>query len=153
MDDMTIERVFALPGEDVKELVDESAAAGFALVQRLVADWDSGANRFDQPGEALFLARRAGRVIGVCGLNVDPYAARPDVGRVRHVYVLADHRRQGIGWALVLRVVAEARKSFTTLTLRTNTAEGAAFYVAIGFTPTSTLASSTHYLDLEEQTI
>jgi GNAT superfamily N-acetyltransferase len=148
MDDATIEKVFALSCEELTELVDESVAAGFAMVQRLVAEWDSGANCFDGPGESLFLARRAGRVLGVCGLNIDPYAARPDVGRVRHLYVLADHRRQGIGRVLVGRVVAVARQSFVTLTLRTNTPTAAAFYVAIGFTPTSTLPSSTHYLDL-----
>jgi GNAT superfamily N-acetyltransferase len=150
MNEATIERIFALPCQELEGLVGESIAAGFALVQRLVAEWDSGANHFDKPGEALFLARRAGRVLGVCGLNIDPYAARPDVGRVRHLYVSADHRRHGIGRALVDRVVAEARKSFVTLTLRTNTDEGAAFYAAIGLRPTSTLPSSTHYLDLRD---
>jgi GNAT superfamily N-acetyltransferase len=147
MQNVAIERVVDLPRQALDELAAESVAAGFQLVQRLVEEWQSGVNRFELPGEALFIARRAGRVVGVCGLNVDPYNSDAGFGRVRHLYVLADHRRQSIGRMLVATIVEEARKSFTTLTLRTNSVEGRVFYPAIGFAAT-TLPSSTHALDL-----
>jgi GNAT superfamily N-acetyltransferase len=146
MEKLAVERVRNLPGVD--DLVDESGAQGFALVRRLVEDWQSNVNRFDRPGEILLAARLADRVVGVCGLNIDPYAANPAVGRVRHLYVSTEHRRKGIGRELVGRVVAEARKSFKTLTLRTNTPDAAAFYEVLGFRPTDSHPQSTHFLDL-----
>jgi GNAT superfamily N-acetyltransferase len=148
MNGVTIERVHHLIREEFDGLVTESEATGLQFVTRLVDEWESGANRFDRPGEALFVARLDSCRLGVCGLNADPYSARPDVGRVRHLYVLAPHRRQGVGGSLLRRVVEEAAKSFSTLTLRTNTAEAAAFYEAAGFSPTVTLPSSTHRLNL-----
>lgn len=44
-------------------LVRESEAEGFNFLQRLVADWESGANRFSRPGEALFVAMRGEQVL------------------------------------------------------------------------------------------
>jgi hypothetical protein len=40
-------------------------------------------NRFSRPGEALLIAERGGRWVGVCGLNVDPYLDDRRVGRDR----------------------------------------------------------------------
>lgn len=85
------------PAERLAALVAESERDGLGFVRRLVEEWTSGANRFDQPGAALFVASIDGAVVGVCGLNVDPYAARAGVGRVRHLYVLAPYRRRGAG--------------------------------------------------------
>ena len=42
-------------------------------------------------GAAMVLSE--GRLVGVCGLNVDPYLDDPSVGRVRHLYVLVAARR------------------------------------------------------------
>jgi GNAT superfamily N-acetyltransferase len=61
----------------------------------------SGTNRFNKRGEAIFAASAAGALIGVCGLNVDPYASDPRVGRVRHLYVLSGFRQLGVGRQLV----------------------------------------------------
>jgi GNAT superfamily N-acetyltransferase len=148
MHELSVEQIFDLPDRELDGLVAESVALGFGLLCRLVADWDSGANRFDRPGESLFRARHAGRVVGVCGLNVDPYSHTPGVGRLRHLYVAAARRRQGVGRALVHRIVAEAAKSFSTLTLRTRSAEAAAFYERVGFAPTDQRPASTHFRDL-----
>lgn len=143
---LIVERVLDLP--DIDRLVEESVRETYALVLRLVTDWQTGVNRFDRPGELLLVARQAEGIAGVCGLNIDPYADDPQVGRVRHLYVSADRRRKGIGRALVGRVVSEARKSFKTLTLRTNSPDAAAFYEALGFRRTDTHTQSTHSLDL-----
>jgi hypothetical protein len=84
-------------------LVLESEAAGHPFLRRLVDEWASGRNRFDRPGEVLLAARVGERLAGVCGLNVDPYAAATGVGRVRHLYVCLADRRLGVG-----RLVATA---------------------------------------------
>jgi GNAT superfamily N-acetyltransferase len=148
MNSVSIEAIADMDVRTLDRLVDASVAEGFDFVRRLVGDWTSGANRFAAPAETLLIARQDGSAIGVCGLNVDAYGSSDRVGRLRHLYVLADHRRMGIGRALVTRVVAEAAKSFNTLTLRTNSPQAAAFYAALGFTPTNRFPSSTHVLDL-----
>jgi ribosomal protein S18 acetylase RimI-like enzyme len=148
VDGVPVEEVRELDVLTLNPLLEASVAEGFALVQRLVNDWASGSNRFDRPGEALLLARRGGAIVGVCGLNRDPYANDPHTGRLRHLYVAAAHRRQGIGCVLVEETVARAMKSFALLALRTDSPQAAAFYEALGFARTTELPSSTHRLDL-----
>jgi GNAT superfamily N-acetyltransferase len=104
-----IERSSGPPGERLDALIAESEPEGLGFVRRLAEEWTSGVNRFDRPGEVLFVARMAEQVVGVCGLNVDPYATGPTVGRVRHLYVLAACRRLGVGRRLVAEVIRVAR--------------------------------------------
>jgi GNAT superfamily N-acetyltransferase len=129
-------------------LIAEGERSGSRFVGRLATEWDSGENRFDKPGEALFVARVDGQPVGVCGLNVDPYADERRVGRVRHLYVMEAYRRRGIGRRLLADVLAAARGPFDRLRLRTTNAEAARFYEAIGFAPCPGEADSTHALDL-----
>jgi len=142
-----IERLYELPPDGIRDLLVDSEAAGSRVVRRLVADWADGSNRFDRPGEALYGARVGGRLVGVCGLNIDPFAGDDRVGRVRHLYVLTPSRRLGIGRQLVMQVVESARHRFDTLHLRTHNADAARLYRAIGFLA-SVGAESTHVLDL-----
>src|SRR5262245_21877938 len=148
MTDLALARLEQLPPDGLAELVAESEAAGLRFVRRLVEEWHSGYNRFAGPGEALFAAARGDRVVGVCGLNVDPYTPGPGVGRVRHLYVLAAFRRQGVGRRLVQAVVALAPDHFHLLRLRTGSASAARFYEALGFRACSEAADSTHVLEL-----
>ena len=51
-------RVFrsaALP-DDIGLLADAAEKEGFRVVRRLMNEWSSGGNRFDRPGETLFIA-------------------------------------------------------------------------------------------------
>src|SRR5262249_51280807 len=82
---VVIEPLHELTSSSVSELVVESERFGLRLVRRLTEEWASGVNRFDRPGEILFGAFIDGRLVGVCGLNVDPYAGNERVGRVRHL--------------------------------------------------------------------
>lgn len=67
------------------------------FLRRLSDEWKSGANRFEQVGEILLGAKCNERLIGVCGLNVDPYVRSPGVGRLRHLYVSPHTRQAGLG--------------------------------------------------------
>ena len=136
------------PDLDLGALLAESEQAGLQLVRRLVEEWASGANRFDRPGEALFGAWVDGRVVGVCGLNVDPYTAEEHVGRVRHLYVLSAFRRRGVGRRLTAAVIEAARGRFGALRLRTGNPEAARVYEAIGFRPSGRAADYTHIMEL-----
>jgi len=144
----TIETLRDLPPDRVRDLLADSEAAGSRIVRRLVDDWADGTNRFDRPGETLFGASVGGRLVGVCGLNVDPYAGDALVGRVRHLYVLTAFRGRGVGRQLVARVIESARDRFGTLRLRTNNEAAARLYAAIGFRADGGDSTATHVLDL-----
>ena len=127
----------------IAALLAESESSGYRFLRRLVDEWESGVNRFDQRGEALFAAMEEGAVVGLCGLNVDPYSEEPSVGRLRHLYVLRDSRGRGIGGQLVGCVLDAAAGTFDEVRLRTDT-EAASFYERLGFVRVSKSSSSTH---------
>jgi GNAT superfamily N-acetyltransferase len=108
---------------------------GFLFVDRLVRDWTSGSNRFDLGGEQFLYAFAGEILIGVCGLNRDPYLDQDGIGRLRHLYVRECARRRGVASALVRRMLDEAGNTFQVVRLRTATMEAAAFYLWHGFVP------------------
>jgi GNAT superfamily N-acetyltransferase len=148
---VVIERQNDLSPDALTPLVVESERNGWRFVRRLADEWVAGTNRFDRPGEGLFTARIGRVVVGVCGLNVDPYTAGPDVGRVRRLYVLRAFRRQGVGRRLVEAVVRVAGGRFRLLRLRTENASAAGFYERLGFHPVVGVPDCTHVLELEEE--
>lgn len=127
----------ALPHPGLPSLLADSLADTQSMVRRLWKEWKNGGNRFALPGEALFGAFAEGALVGVCGLNRDPYGGRPDVGRLRHLYVHRDHRDRGVGRLLVQRVFQAAQPHFALLELRTISPEAAAFYRHLGFAEVS----------------
>ena len=92
---MDVYATTTLPAE-IGAMATEAESEGFRFVTRLVAEWAQGENRFDRDGEILFIARDDGRVVGVCGVNVDPYADSAGIARLRHLYVTLSSRRTGI---------------------------------------------------------
>ena len=96
---------------DLEPLVAAGRAEGWAFVGKLVGELSAG--DFARPGAALFGvyegARPGADLWGVCGLVRDPYlAAQPEVGRLRHLYVLPEYRGQGLGRWLMTRLEAGA---------------------------------------------
>jgi len=143
-----IERLTEASTDLFDALVAESERAGYGFVRRLADEWASGANRFGRPGEALFAARMEGRLIGACGLNVDPYTPAPGVGRVRHLYVLTDYRRLGVGRQLVEQVLDAARGRFERLRLSTQNPAAAQLYEQLGFERRIGAADHTHLKEI-----
>ena len=145
---MTIEALRDLAPDRVRDLLADSEAAGSRIVRRLVDEWADRTNRFDRPGEGLFAVSIAGSLVGVCGLNVDPYAGDARIGRVRHLYVLTALRRRGVGRRLVTHVIERASDRFDALRLRTNNEAAARLYVAMGFRAVGEGGTFTHVLEL-----
>jgi GNAT superfamily N-acetyltransferase len=81
-------------------------------------------------------------------LNVDPYAAEPNVGRVRHLYVLEARRRLGVGRRLVAEVIQASRGRFDVLRLRTGNPAAAQLYESVGFRRRADVADCTHVMEL-----
>src|SRR5262249_36726594 len=149
MPHIAIVRIRGLLPHRFAELLAESEQAGFRFVRRLVEEWQSGSNRFARPGEALFAAVSEGRIVGVCRLNVDPYASCASGGRVRRLYVLSAFRRRGVGRRLVQEVIAASRGAFRSLRLRTETAEASRLYSALGFQECVSVPDCTHVMELD----
>ncbi|QSO45627.1 GNAT family N-acetyltransferase [Alicyclobacillus mengziensis] len=148
MVDVVVTRVIDLNVDDVYPLVLESEKEGFHFVRRLYDEYVSGTNRFDRDGEALFVAHQLNQIVGICGLNQDPYTQCCTVGRVRRLYVHPDFRKHGVGGRLLFNVIMEARRFYTTLTLRTDNPVADQFYRVIGFSTDHLPDNATHWLSL-----
>jgi GNAT superfamily N-acetyltransferase len=125
----------ALPIPGFDQLCAASRAEGYNFLDTLAAEWFSGANRFDQPGEILLGALDQGILVAVGGLNRDPFLADPTIGRIRRIYVGAASRNRGIGTALVTSLLDHARQHFATVRLRTDNPTAARLYERLGFQP------------------
>lgn len=128
-------------------LAEESRLEGYWMLVRLRDGWADGSNRFRKRGEALYGAWSGGALVGVCGLNVDPYFGDRAVGRVRHLYVAAAARRRGVGSALLRTVIERAGACFRRLNVRAPR-EAFAFYESLGFRPVADAEFVTHEMVL-----
>ncbi|HEY1376762.1 MAG TPA: GNAT family N-acetyltransferase [Gemmataceae bacterium] len=143
-----IDQVRDLPADALAPLVAEGERDGWRFVRRLADEWAAGINRFDRPGEALFVARAGSSLVGVCGLNADPNAGDDTIGRVRRLYVLREYRGSGAGRRLVEAVIASAIGHFRTLRVRTTNPEAGRLYERLGFRPVAGVTDCTHVLQL-----
>ena len=117
------------------------------MLRRLEENWINQHNRFDKPGEMLLGALIDGQLVGVCGLNIDPFVQGDRAGRVRHLYVAAAYRSQAVGSALLSEIVTHAAQSFDHL--YTHAPQAAfRFYQRAGFVPTEGIERVTHCLRL-----
>ncbi|OFX03814.1 MAG: hypothetical protein A3E78_12950 [Alphaproteobacteria bacterium RIFCSPHIGHO2_12_FULL_63_12] len=130
---MTIIDSVNLDVSEIDALVKEARAEGYSHIDRLVENWRNCSNRFDLPGEILLAARFRGRIVAVGGLNCDPYLENPRIGRVRHLYVMPNHRRTGVGHRLVGALLERARGHFAVVRVRAAKGDAPLFYDAIGF--------------------
>ena len=129
---MNVQRIQRLP--EISHLADQSRREGFRFVERLIADFASNENRFDQSGEALFAVFDQQECVGIGGVSLDP-AGIARIGRVRRVYVAPSYRGRGVGRLLMTQIEAWSRDHFSSLQLFTDTDEASDFYEALGYEP------------------
>ena len=132
---------------ELHALIGESTRDGYNFLQRTIDDWYGGANKFDRPGEKLWGLFLGKDLIGVGGLNIDPFSLTPKVGRVRHLYVRKAQRRAGCATLIMNKILEEAGHNFTVLRLFTDNAGASAFYEKLGFKQTGEYKAS-HFITL-----
>jgi GNAT superfamily N-acetyltransferase len=140
-------RKIELPTPGIGKLRSDALADGYDFMEALFEDWATGANRFDAAGEVLLGCFDGDVLVAVGGLNIDPFANDPTVGRVRRVYVRPAWRNRGIGRALVATLVELARGHFRRVRLRAENADAGRLYERMGFSPT-TEPDATHVMYL-----
>lgn len=145
---MKIDTVTDLTMDALAPLLAASVAEGYRFVQTLWDEYQTGKTRFGGPGETLLGAYDDSRLVAIGGIHVDPYLQQASIGRIRHVYVLPDLRRSGVGRRLVAGLLAHGRAQYEFVTLRTNTAHGDGFYSALGFSREPRFAEATHWMAL-----
>lgn len=129
----------------IQELITQSLSEGYNHINRFASEYANGSNRFDKPGESLFIAYIDNRVVGICGLNIDPYLMGK-TGRIRRLYVLPDYRKKKIGKRLIEEVIIKAKESFNELVLKTDTEIARSFYNSLGFKEIKEDSFKTHIL-------
>jgi GNAT superfamily N-acetyltransferase len=145
---MKINEIKNLPTQ-FDTLVAEAVQDGHHFLTKMKEEWVNGKNRFGKDREVLLsVASESGDLVGVGGLNIDPYVADPSVGRVRHVYIAKNHRGQGAGKILVQRVIEHAKGQFKILRLRTHNPKAVTLYLSLGFTQVSNDDSTHSYMQM-----
>lgn len=79
----------------------QSVEEHYNMLRRLEANWLSGENRFDLPGEKLLGVFAREELVGIGGLNRDPFSADERAGRIRHLYLSPAWRGKGAGQQLL----------------------------------------------------
>jgi GNAT superfamily N-acetyltransferase len=141
-------RRIELPLPGIEELRREALAESYNFVETLVEECRSGANRYDRAGETLLGCFDGAVLVAVGGLNIDPFANDPTVGRLRRVYVRPAWRSRGVGRELVMTLVKTAREHFRRVRLRAETAGAARLYERLGFAATAD-PDATHEMELK----
>ena len=144
-----IRHVLSLTEAELQPILAASLDEGYKFIQTLWDEYISGKTRFDADGAALIGVYVDGTLAAIGGVHRDPYLGQPDIGRIRHVYVMPDLRRTGVGRRLMAALIGHSRENFAFLTLRTPTAHADAFYVSLGFSREPRFEHATHWLSLE----
>lgn len=134
---------------DLSEILAESKAQGYGMIERLIREWQESVTNFSGENEVYFGYENRGRLLGVCGINEEPYLKVSKYGRLRHLYVLKDFRNKGIGKALVEKTIEFAKNHFDLITLLAPKDGSAdAFYKRIGFVKSSRFERVSHVFEL-----
>lgn len=143
--DMHIQQIENLMKYEFKYLVQESKEEGFKFLKKLINEYENELNTFNKSGECLYGIFQGEKLIGIGGLNADPYTENNKIGRLRRFYIAKDYRRIGLGKLLLNKLLSHAEKYFKVVVLHTDTKQGDVFYTVNGFVKREVYKRSSHY--------
>ena len=95
--------------------------------------WNSGTERFDKEGEALYAARIDHKLVGIAGTTREPDYCEPAM-RMRRLYVLPQYRRRGVARILAQKCMETGLKVAPILTCNAKASLAAGpFWLSLGF--------------------
>ena len=109
MKDIHIQQIEDLMLYEHNYLVQESKEEGFNFLIKLISEYENKINTFNKTGECLYGIFQGEKLIGIGGLNEDPYTENNKIGRVRRFYIAKEYRRKGVGRLLLLRILSDAK--------------------------------------------
>ncbi|TXR59657.1 GNAT family N-acetyltransferase [Bacillus sp. AR18-7] len=145
MKDMHIQQIENLMKYEFKYLVQESKEEGFKFLKKLINEYENELNTFNKSGECLYGIFQGEKLIGIGGLNADPYTENNKIGRLRRFYIAKYYRRIGLGKLLLNKLLSHAEKYFKVVVLHTDTKQGDVFYTANGFVKREVYKGFSHY--------
>ncbi|AHA06160.1 MULTISPECIES: GNAT family N-acetyltransferase [Bacillus] len=148
MKDIHIQQIENLMKYEISHLVQDSKEGGFNFLIKLINEYENKINVFNKTGECLYGIFQREKLIGIGGLNEDPYTENNKIGRVRRFYIAKEYRRKGLGRLLLVRILSDAKKYFNIVVLNTDTEQGDKFYTSGGFVKGKKYVGASHYLNL-----
>ncbi|MGG1342659.1 GNAT family N-acetyltransferase [Bacillus toyonensis] len=148
MKDIHIQQIDNLMKYEISHLVQDSKEGGFNFLIKLINEYENKINVFNKTGECLYGIFQGEKLIGIGGLNEDPYTENNKIGRVRRFYIAKEYRRKGLGRLLLVRILSDAKKYFNIVVLNTDTEQGDKFYTSGGFVKGEKYVGASHYLNL-----
>lgn len=145
---MQVLEVDDLRKEAIEDLVELSKDEGFNFLSRLVNEWENGKNRFEGEHEKLYKVELNGKIIGIGGINKNPYSEDEKEGRIRRFYIHPNYRKRKIGTRLIRKIIEDYKLKYQKLTLRTDNEIASKFYESIGFKKVES-KNSTHAISFE----
>ena len=140
-----IEEIKELNICEIEDLLEESECQGYHYLTKMISQWQSGYNRFALENEILICYKVNGKIAGIGGINEEPYLKKKDYGRLRHLYVLTQYRRNHIGRQIIEHLIEFGMKYYKAITLRVpENKEAAPFYESLGFIRTNEIETVTH---------
>jgi len=128
---LNIRYIKNLLDEDIGELHGESRKEGYNLIDKLIDGFRSDENKFNRRGECLIVCEIDNKIVGICGLNIDPLNSKR--GRIRRLYVLSPYRNRGVGKKLVKELITYSNKHFESISANMGNLKISKFYEGLGF--------------------
>ncbi|MDT3498603.1 GNAT family N-acetyltransferase [Bacillus toyonensis] len=148
MKDIHIQQIENLMKYEISHLVQDSKEEGFNFLIKLINEYENKINVFKKTGECLYGIFQGNMLIGIGGLNQDPFTGDNKIGRLRRFYIAKNYRGKGLGRLLLDRIISDAKKYFTIVVLNTDTEQGDKFYTSGGFVKGKQYVGASHYLNL-----
>lgn len=122
----------------------EADSEGVRNQGMLQRDFESGAERFKEPGEMLLACFENQTLVGIGGLTIEPDQSVRAL-RLRRIYVRKAWRKRGIGRSLAAALIEHGFGFADLLTVNAGVPGAAGFWESLGFKPVAH-ASRTHEL-------
>ena len=113
---------------NIQELISESQSEGYRFLKRLVDEFNTETNLFNQQGEILLSVMDNDVLVAIGGIN-----NRDGVARLRRFYVSKAYRRSGVSRQLLEQLESHAALFFSEIVLFTDNPQASRFYEACGY--------------------